>query len=238
MSSLPLRHIAIIMDGNGRWAKQRGLSRSEGHRAGTEAVRAVITECRSMGLPHLTLYAFSKENWNRPLDEVHFLFDLLVDFLGRELEELRRQNIRLLALGESSELPLPARKTLERTCLKTRDNTAMVLNLALNYSGRFELARACRRLVEEGADPASVTPERLAEKLYTAGQPDPDLIIRTSGEKRISNFLLFQCAYSEFYFTDTLWPDFTAGELRRAIADYAGRSRRFGATGDTPPHEQ
>ncbi len=220
------------MDGNGRWAAKRNLPRSEGHRAGTEAVRALITECRSLGLPHLTLYTFSKENWGRPTEEVGFLFDLLVQFLTKELPELMRRDIRLALLGEAEALPLAARKTLLHACSKTANNTSMTLNLALNYSGREEIARAFRLLAARGGPPESVTPERIAEHLYTAGQPDPDLVIRTSGELRISNFLLFQTAYSEFYFTPTLWPDFTPEELHRAIDDYAGRSRRFGKAGE------
>ncbi len=222
------------MDGNGRWATVRGLSRSDGHKAGTETVRAVITECRKLGLECLTLYTFSHENWARPKEEVGFLFDLLVRFLTHELPELQRQNIRLHLAGESNRLPLAARKTLEHACKATAGNTAMTLNLALNYSGREEIARACRRLMEQGISPAAVTPEAIGANLYTAGQPDPDLVIRTSGELRISNFLLFQSAYSEFYFTPTLWPDFTPEELRRAISEYAGRNRRFGKAGENP----
>lgn len=223
------------MDGNGRWAKQRGLSRSDGHRAGSETVRSIVTECRKIGLPYLTLYAFSRENWNRPKEEVHFLFELLVDFLGKELPSLQKQSIRLHLLGEIDGLPLATRKTLEHACRKTANNSAMTLNLALNYSGRCEIAHACRTLLSQGVSPEAITPESIEGALYTAGQPDPDLIIRTSGEMRISNFLLFQCAYSEFYFTDTLWPDFTPEELHRAITDFTSRSRRFGTTGDQSP---
>ena len=232
-SSLPLRHIAVIMDGNGRWAKLRGLSRSEGHRAGSEAVRSIVTECRKIGLPCLSLYAFSRENWSRSKEEVSFLFELLVDFLGMELPTLQEQNIRLCTLGEVEKLPLAAKKTLEHACKKTASNSSMILNLALNYSGRFEIARACQALLLKGLRAEDITPERLAGELYTAGQPDPDLIIRTSGEMRISNFLLFQSAYSELYFTDTLWPDFTPEELHLAIRDFTGRNRRFGTTGET-----
>lgn len=221
------------MDGNGRWAAKRNLPRSEGHRAGTEAVRALITECRKLGLGHLTLYTFSRENWGRPAEEVGFLFDLLVQFLTKELPELMRQDIRLVLLGEADALPLVARKTLLHACAKTAKNASMTLNLALNYSGREEIARACRLLLAKSAAQEAITPELIAEHLYTAGQPDPDLVIRTSGELRISNFLLFQTAYSEFYFTPTLWPDFTPEELHRAIADYSGRSRRFGKAGDS-----
>ena len=220
------------MDGNGRWAKLRGLSRSEGHRAGTESVRALIRECRRVGLEHLTLYTFSRENWNRPKEEVRFLFDLLVRFLGQQLPELMERDIRILIAGEMDDLPLAVRKTLAHSIAKTANNAAMTITLALNYSGRDEIARACRRLMESGMASEEVTPEAIARNLYTAGQPDPDLVIRTSGELRISNFLLFQSAYSEYYFTPTLWPDFTPEELHQAIADFAKRNRRFGSTGE------
>ena len=222
------RHIAVIMDGNGRWAKTRGLPRSEGHRAGTEAARVVVEECLALGIGYLTLYTFSRENWNRPAEEVKFLFDLLVDFITRELPDLEKHGVSLNILGEVSELPFVVRKTLAHACSRTAHNDKMVLNLALNYSGREEIARACRLYMESGAPAKDVSPERLAGFLYSAGQPDPDLVIRTSGELRISNFLLFQTAYSEFYFSDLLWPDFTLRDLRAAIAHYQGRSRRFG----------
>ena len=220
------------MDGNGRWAKKRGLARSEGHRAGTETVRAIIRECRRMGLGYLTLYTFSQENWNRPKEEIGFLFDLLVQFLGKELPELMEQDIRLLVAGEMDALPLAARQTLKHAIAKTAGNASMTINLALNYSGREEIARACRLLMETGASPETVTPKALARYLYTAGQPDPDLVIRTSGELRTSNFLPFQSVYSEYYFTPTLWPNFTPEELHQAIAEYAARNRRFGTTGE------
>lgn len=220
------------MDGNGRWAKARGLSRSDGHRAGTDTVRAVIRECRSMGLEYLTLYTFSRENWARPREEVGFLFDLLVTFLGKELPDLVNRDIRLQVAGEIADLPVAARKTLEHAMDKTAGCNAMTVTLALNYSGRDEIARACRRLIERGVKPECVTPETVAQHLYTAGMPDPDLVIRTSGELRTSNFLPFQTAYSEYYFTPTLWPDFTPEELHNAIAEYASRERRFGKTGD------
>jgi undecaprenyl diphosphate synthase len=220
------------MDGNGRWAVKRDLPRSAGHRAGAEAVRALITECRKLHIPYLTLYTFSKENWSRPVEEVNLLFDLLVQFLTEELPELMRQDIRLMLLGEADALPLAARRTLRHACSKTAGNKAMTLNLALNYSGREEITRACRQLIADGVPADQVTPGTVAERLYTAGQPDPDLVIRTSGELRTSNFLLYQTAYSEFYFTPTLWPDFTAEELHRAIADFSGRDRRFGQAGD------
>jgi undecaprenyl diphosphate synthase len=223
-------HVAIIMDGNGRWATMRGLSRSEGHKAGTEAARAIVTEARTVGIRHLTMYTFSRENWNRPKSEVKFLFELLVDFLGRELANLERQGIRLNVFGALEDLPMATRMALQHAIGRTAHCDAMMLNLALNYSGREEILRACRSLVTEGVAPADITEEAFAARLYTAGQPDPDLVIRTSGEIRISNYLLFQSAYSEFYFTDTLWPDFTPAELHKALETYAGRSRRFGRT--------
>ena len=225
------RHIAIIMDGNGRWAKARGLSRSEGHRAGTEAARAIVEECLALGVGHLTLYTFSRENWSRPAEEVKFLFDLLVDFISKELPDLEKRGVRLSILGETADLPFVARKTLAHACSRTAPNNKMVLNLALNYSGREEIARACRLYMASGSPADALTPERLSAFLYTAGQPDPDLVIRTSGELRISNFLLFQAAYSEFYFSDRLWPDFSPQNLRDAIAHYQTRSRRFGGLG-------
>ncbi len=219
------------MDGNGRWAEKRGLPRSDGHKAGTETAKAIVTRARELGIEHLTLYTFSKENWGRPKDEIKFLFDLLVRFLNRELDSLIKQSIRLTILGEPRDLPLPVRKVLEYCCSKTKDCDKMTLNLALNYSGRQEILRACRNVAAMGLKPEEITEELFAGQLYTAGQPDPDLVIRTSGEIRVSNYLLWQTAYSEFYFTKTFWPDFDAAEFDKALADYAGRGRRFGLTG-------
>ncbi|MDR2076769.1 MAG: di-trans,poly-cis-decaprenylcistransferase [Desulfovibrio sp.] len=226
------RHLAIIMDGNGRWATQRSLPRTEGHRAGAETARRIVQECLDLGLEFLTLYAFSRENWNRPAQEVGFLFDLLVQFISRELPDLEKRGVRLRILGEEQNLPFAARRTLAHARARTARGERMELNLALNYSGREEIVRACRLYLEAGGAPAGLTPETLGEYLYTAGQPDPDLIIRTSGELRTSNFLLFQAAYSELYFTDTLWPDFTPLDLRAAIADFQARGRRFGAVSE------
>ncbi|GAB7023358.1 isoprenyl transferase [Salidesulfovibrio brasiliensis] len=225
-------HVAVIMDGNGRWANRRGLPRSKGHKAGTEAARAIVRHCREIGVRHLTLYTFSKENWSRPKDEVGTLFDLLVSFLKRELGQLVEQDIRLKVLGELSDFPLAVRKALEHAISKSSHCRAMTVNLALNYSGREEIMRACRSMIADGLDPKSVTEEAMAERLYTAGQPDPDLIIRTSGELRLSNYLLWQAAYSEFYFTDIHWPDFSPEELDKAILDFSRRQRRFGKTGE------
>lgn len=222
------QHIGIIMDGNGRWATGRGLSRSDGHRAGAETVRRIVTACRKAGISALTLYAFSRENWSRPKDEVSLLFSQLVDFLKRELPSMQEYQIRLCHFGERGELPLASRKALDYAIKKTSGNTGMTLNLAINYSGREEIARACREIVRSGAKPEDVTVELIQQHLYSAGQPDPDLIIRTSGELRTSNFLLFQSAYSEYYFTGVLWPDFGEAEFEDALKNYAGRARRFG----------
>ncbi len=226
------------MDGNGRWATARGLSRSEGHAAGTRAARALVTRCRELGIGYVTLYTFSRENWARPKDEVAYLFDLLRRFLDKELKSLVEQGIRLNVLGELGELPLVTRKALTHTMKKTAHCEAMVLNLALNYSGREEIVRAARRMAADGLRPEEMTEQALADRLYTAGQPDPDLVIRTSGEVRISNYLLFQSAYAEFHFTDVLWPDFDAQALDVALADYASRQRRFGKTGPQAETDQ
>lgn len=225
-------HIAIIMDGNGRWAQQRGLQRTDGHRAGTEAARAVVTRCRELGVRHLTLYTFSKENWSRPKDEVRTLFDLLTTFLKREEKSLKEQGIRLNVLGEIDDMPLAVRQVLKHVMRQTAGCEDMTLNLALNYSGRDEIVRAAKRLAAKGLSPDEITEETFAAELWTGGQPDPDLVIRTSGELRLSNYLLFQSAYAEFYFTDIYWPDFSPAELDRAIEDLNGRQRRFGKTGE------
>ena len=225
-------HIAIIMDGNGRWAKAHALNRSQGHKAGVDAAKNIVNECRNLGIKQLTLYTFSKENWKRPPEEVSYLFTLLGQFFGGEYNKLEEQDIRLNILGDLKGLPLATQQVLKRVLKNTANNQSMQVNLALNYSARHEIARACAKIVEQGTRPKDCTPELIAANLYTAGIPDPDLIIRTSGEYRISNFLLFQCAYSEFYFTPTLWPDFTVLELHRALLDYAGRNRRFGTTGE------
>ncbi|GAB1411160.1 polyprenyl diphosphate synthase [Desulfovibrionales bacterium] len=227
-----LKHLAIIMDGNGRWARARGLDRSAGHQAGTEAAREIVRECRILGIPMLTLYTFSTENWSRPAQEVNFLFTLLKDFLREELPSLVEQSIRLTVLGELNDLPLSTRQVVRHAISKTATCTAMTLNLALNYSGRQEILRACQSLIRAGVAAEDITEDRFRSHLYTAGMPDPDLIIRTSGEMRLSNYLLFQSAYSELYFTDTPWPDFHPQHLRTALEDFQHRQRRFGATGD------
>jgi undecaprenyl diphosphate synthase len=216
------------MDGNGRWAKKRDLPRSEGHRAGTESARRIVTECRRLGVAHLTLYTFSKENWKRPKDEVAFLFDLLVRFLERELPTLKEQDIRLNVLGESDGLPFTVRQVLKYVCSQTSGCNAMDLNLALNYSGRTEILQAVRKAMDAGIDPGTIDEEGFKRFLYTFDQPDPDLIIRTSGELRLSNFLLYQSAYSELVFSPVLWPDFTEIHLRQALEEYGKRHRRYG----------
>ena len=225
-------HIAIIMDGNGRWATQRGLKRSEGHQAGAEPVRAVLTAAKKAGVKYLTLYAFSTENWGRPEDEVRGLFELLLKYLKSELKELTETGIRLLAIGDIDSLPEPAREALGAAMDATSGNRDLTLTLALSYGSRAELARAARLLAAEAVDGGrtvdTITPEAIGEKLWTAGCPDPDLLIRTGGDMRLSNFLLWQCAYTEFYFTPTLWPDFGEEDFKQALASFQTRERRFG----------
>ncbi|MBO5491049.1 MAG: isoprenyl transferase [Desulfovibrio sp.] len=233
MTELPEKlpaHVAIIMDGNGRWAQARGLPREAGHRAGAETVRAIVTACRSLGIRHLTLYTFSSENWNRPRTEISALFSLLLEFLRREVPRMEEQGIAMKVLGDIDALPLAQRTALRHAIKRTEAGTAMTLNLALNYGGRGELVHAVRQMLAEGLRPEDVTEQSLADRLYTAGQPDPDLLIRTSGEQRLSNYLLYQCAYSELYFTPVPWPDFDEAQLRLALQAYAARSRRFGKT--------
>ncbi len=227
-SNPPLTHLAIIMDGNGRWAKKRGLPRYEGHRQGTKVAKKIVEECRKLNIRYLTLYTFSKENWKRPKDEVNFLFKLLVDFLNREYKSLVEQSIKLNILGDYTKLPFSARKAIEFTLKKTKECNKMVLNLALNYSGREEIILAIKKILKQGIDPESLDEESFKDFLYTRGQPDPDLIIRTSGEIRLSNYLLYQSAYSELYFTPVLWPDFTEQDLHKALDDFSKRQRRFG----------
>ncbi len=228
-------HLAIIMDGNGRWAEQRRLPRLLGHRKGVEAVQAIVDECLALGIRYLTLYAFSSENWGRPREEVDALMGLLGSFLKKELSQLHGRGIRLQAIGELDRLPDPIARILDDVARQTAGNDRMVLTLALSYGSRNELTRAMKRIAGEVAagrlDPAEVTEERIDAALDTAGLPDPDLMIRTSGEMRISNFLLWQLAYAELYYTDTLWPDFSADQLHLALKEYGSRQRRFGLTG-------
>jgi undecaprenyl diphosphate synthase len=229
MNSLP-RHVAIILDGNGRWAKARGLGRSEGHRAGALAVREIVQYCREIGLKHLTLYTFSSENWSRPKTEVSALFSLLLEFLKAEVPRMLQQGISLKVFGDVEGLPLAVRTALKLAVKTTAKGGAMDLNLALNYGSRAEIVRAVRRIVADGVPADQISEETIASRLYTAGQPDPDLVIRTSGEQRLSNYLLYQIAYAELYFTPVAWPDFTPAEMAKALEAYQSRSRRFGKT--------
>jgi undecaprenyl diphosphate synthase len=228
-NGLPM-HIAIIMDGNGRWATQRGMPRIAGHKKGADTVRLVTEECRTIGVKALTLYAFSDENWGRPREEVGFLMDMLGTFLRAEIATMKKNGIRFRTIGRIERLPEGVRLWIDRATAETAANTGMVLNLALSYGGRGEIVEAIKRLSKTGRPAEDLTEEEFSAHLDTAGLPDPDLIIRTSGEKRISNFLLWQAAYAELYFTDILWPDFKAVDLLRAILDYQGRQRRFGLT--------
>ena len=228
--SLP-RHVAIIMDGNGRWAQRRHLPRVFGHKRGAERVRAVVEHCRKLGIGVLTLYAFSDENWGRPREEVTFLMDMLGSYLKSEISAMKRNDIRFRTIGRTERLPKAAQKWIERAMAETAANSGMVLNLALSYGGRSEILEAIKRMADDGV-PGDLREEHLSAYLDTAGLPDPDLIIRTSGEQRISNFLLWQAAYAELYFTDILWPDFDEKQLLLALHDFQGRQRRFGLTGD------
>jgi len=223
------RHVAIIMDGNGRWAATRHLPRVEGHRAGTEAVRASVETSARLGISVLTLYAFSVENWKRPDSEIAALMGLLKHYLRRELKLLLKNNIRFRVIGQRERLSPEIRDELAATEQRTAGNTGMIFNIALSYGGRAEIVDAARRAIREGVDPESLDESTFGSLLYTAGQPDPDLLIRTSGEMRVSNFLLWQIAYAEIWVTDALWPDFRASHLLEAIIDYQKRDRRYGA---------
>jgi undecaprenyl diphosphate synthase len=222
------RHVAIIMDGNGRWAKARGVPRLMGHRAGRESVREAVKGCSSLGVEVLTLYTFSIENWQRPATEVAALMTILRQTLRAERKELRENNVRLGVIGRPTDLPKPVRDEIAETQEYLQACTGMQLNLALSYSGRAELVDAVRRLVDDSIESSHVNAELLASYLYTAGLPDPDLLIRTSGEMRLSNFMLWQLAYTELWITETLWPDFRRRHLFQAVADFQGRERRFG----------
>ena len=239
-SRLPA-HIAIIMDGNGRWARRRNLPRVAGHKAGMEPVRNTVETCTRLGIQALTLYAFSAENWKRPRAEVDMLWRLLRLYLSRELPELLRNGIRFTCMGRMDQLPAPVRQELETAIEATAHNTGMRLNVAINYSGRAELVDAVNAIIEDARlegrlRELRIDEQAIASRLYTAGLPDPDLLIRTSGEMRISNFLLWQIAYAELYVTETLWPDFRRADLLHAILDYQKRDRRFGGLGLRPAH--
>jgi undecaprenyl diphosphate synthase len=222
------RHVAVIMDGNGRWAAQRHLPRVEGHRAGIDSVREIVESSARLGIGVLTLYAFSIENWKRPLTEVSTLMSLLKRYLRVELNTLLRNNIRFKVIGRFEELSPDVQTELKAAEDRTASNTGMQFNIALNYGGRAEIVEAARRMLTAGVDPEALDEARFSGFLYTAGQPDPDLLIRTSGEMRVSNFLLWQIAYAEIWVTDTLWPDFRRRHLLEAIIDYQKRDRRYG----------
>lgn len=233
------RHVAIIMDGNGRWAKQRLLNRVKGHEKGAEAVRAITRACREFNIPILTLYAFSTENWQRPQSEIQALMSLLKRFLVSEEEEMLRNGIRLGIIGQPYRLPPDVRKVIDQVMASTARNDALLLNLALSYGGRTELTDMVRAIAAKLAagqiGAADIDERMIADHLYTRGLPDPDLMIRTSGEMRISNFLLWQLAYAEIAITPTLWPDFGRDEFIEIVAQYQRRERRFGALGDAAP---
>ena len=227
MERIP-EHIGIIMDGNGRWAKAKGYPRTIGHKAGVETIRRVLKEAERLGVKYLTLYAFSTENWKRPKEEVGALMKLLVQYFRSELNELHENGVVINTIGDISKLPKECIQEIERAKEKTKNNTGVVMNLALNYGGRDEIVRAVKYLAKDAIE-GKILPEEIDEKsLYTAKMPDPDMIIRPSGEQRLSNFLLWQCAYSEFWYSDINWPDFTEQDLRKAIFDFQNRDRRFG----------
>lgn len=227
------RHIAIIMDGNGRWAKERGLPRREGHRAGAESVREVVDACKELGVEYLTLYAFSSENWNRPEAEVKALMMLLDRFLDERGKDMMRQDVKLVAIGQIERLPESTRKRLDKLTAKTANNRSLTLVLALSYGSREEIVAAARSLATDAAA-GKIKPEEIdcavfASRLHTVGIPDPDLLVRTSGELRVSNFLLWQISYSEIVIVKKFWPEFRQGDLFEAVAEYRRRHRRFGA---------
>ncbi len=221
-------HVAIIMDGNGRWARERGLPRLAGHRAGTENLRRVIRACVEFGIKILTIYAFSTENWGRPEAEVRGLLSILEQVIDSELEELHQQGVQLRHLGRLEGLSPQLQEKVRQAIELTKNNDRLILNVAFNYGGRDEILQAVRRLIADGVRPEEVTEELFTQYLYTAGLPDPDLIIRTSGELRVSNFLIWQAAYAEYYATPVYWPDFDKEELRKALVEYSRRQRRFG----------
>jgi undecaprenyl diphosphate synthase len=228
-------HVAIIMDGNGRWAKKRLLNRIKGHEKGAETVKTIVRTCRELGIPVLTLYAFSTENWQRPKAEVAALMILLKKFLESQQKEMTDKNIRLNAIGQLDRLPEDVYQVLQQVMDLTRENDGLLLNLALSYGSRAEIVKMVKEIAQKTKDgllnPDSITPELVSEHLYTRGMPDPDLLIRTSGEMRISNFLLWQIAYAEIFVTDTLWPEFGRDEFVTILKDYQLRDRRFGKVG-------
>jgi len=223
------RHIAIIMDGNGRWAEKRHLPRIAGHRAGTENLRQIIAACEEFGVKYLTIYAFSTENWKRPRDEVEGLMQILAESIEKELVELHKQGTRLIHIGRLEQLKQPLRQKVADAMRLTKQNDRLTLCIAWNYGGRDEIVHALQEIVKDDISAEKINEETISRYLFTDGIPDPDLVIRTSGEMRTSNFLLWQAAYAEWYFTPVLWPDFNKKELRKAIEAYAKRERRFGS---------
>ncbi len=238
----PPRHVAIIMDGNGRWAEAQNLPRKMGHREGVEAVRRTVQAAIEQKIPYLTIYSFSSENWSRPQAEINDLLGLMKLFIRRDLTKLHDANVRIIIIGERTGFDAELMKMIEESSIKTRNNTGLTLVIAFNYGSRFEITKAARELAREvkigTLNPEDITPERLGSRLDTTGIPDPDLLIRTSGEMRLSNFLLWQCAYTEFVFLDVNWPDFNATHLSQAIAQYRARDRRFGGRPAELPSKQ
>ncbi len=223
-----IEHLAIIMDGNGRWAQNRGLSRSDGHKAGADNIGKIADAAMELGIKYLTLYAFSTENWNRPAAEVNFLMNLIPDVLSNRLNDLVKNGVRLRTIGRTSDLPPHAVKALEEAMEKSRNNTALTLNLALSYGGRAEIVDAVNKILNDPDRKEKISEKDFSRYLYAPDIPDPDLMIRTSGEMRLSNFLLWQLSYSELYVTDVHWPDFSKEDLKKALASFADRDRRFG----------
>ncbi len=230
------RHVAIIMDGNGRWAKKKKKPRLYGHKVGADSVSDIVEACREIGIKYLTLYAFSSENWQRPAQEVTGLMSILKRYLESELPSMQKNDIRLVSIGDHERLPAAVRTALENTVAATSSNSQLTLNLALSYGGRDELVRAvrkiCRQCLEGSLEPENISDVTISENLDTSDIPDPDLLIRTGGEARLSNFLLWQASYAEIYFTDVMWPDFRKEVFLQALTDYQVRERRFGRTGD------
>jgi undecaprenyl diphosphate synthase len=222
------KHVAIIMDGNGRWAEKRGLPRVAGHQAGFDRIHSIVRYSLDQNIKYLTIYSFSTENWSRPLEEVQGIVNLLVDNIDREADDLNLRNVQMRHIGSMEGLSPEVQAAIKRGCALTRNNSRMVFCFAFNYGGRVEIIDVARKLIEQKIPSQSINEKIFAENLYTAGMPDVDLLIRTGGELRISNFLLWQAAYAEFYFTKVLWPDFTPGKLGRALAAYSQRKRRFG----------
>ncbi|PJF43494.1 MAG: isoprenyl transferase [Phototrophicales bacterium] len=226
------KHVGFIMDGNGRWAKARGLRRSEGHRQGVENLKEILEACGEFGIKYVTIYAFSTENWNRPQAEVSFLLSIIDYYIERELDNLDKQGVQLRHIGELDGLAPRLQRKIQKAIEQTRNNDRLILNVAFNYGGRAEIVRAVKQIVAAGIPAEEITEQTISQHLYTAFQPDPDLIIRTGGELRLSNFLIWQATYAEYYSTPVFWPDFNREELRKALEHYCSRERRFGGVKD------